>query len=136
VKFGVRITRSLKTPRTYAASGPWVYGSKLYPPEPEITPYEKIDWSIIKNVVSECEKLGYDLITVPDHMILGRDRLEAWTTLSALSSITTRLRLGTMVLCNEYRHPTVLAKMGATLDFISNGRLDLLYYIHENERAR
>jgi alkanesulfonate monooxygenase SsuD/methylene tetrahydromethanopterin reductase-like flavin-dependent oxidoreductase (luciferase family) len=57
-------------------------------------------------------------------MILGRDRLEAWTTLSALSSITTRLRLGTMVLCNEYRHPTVLAKMGATLDFISNGRLD------------
>ena len=124
VAFGVRITRSLKTPRTYAAAGPGIYGGKPYPPEPEITRYEKVDWSIVKNVVLECDRLGYDLITVPDHMILGRDRLEAWTTLSALSSITTRLRLGTMVLCNEYRHPSVLAKMGATLDFISSGRLD------------
>ncbi|KQH75649.1 oxidoreductase [Mycobacterium gordonae] len=51
--------------------------------------------------------------------------LECWTALSALARDTTRLRLGTSVLCNSYRHPSVLAKMAATLDVISGGRLDL-----------
>ncbi len=51
--------------------------------------------------------------------------LECWTALSALARDTTRLRLGTSVLCNSYRHPSVLAKMAATLDVISSGRLDL-----------
>lgn len=51
--------------------------------------------------------------------------LEAWTALAALARDTTRLRLGTSVLCNSYRHPSVLAKMAATLDVISQGRLDL-----------
>jgi probable F420-dependent oxidoreductase len=51
--------------------------------------------------------------------------LEAWTALSALARDTTRIRLGTSVLCNSYRHPSVLAKMAATLDVISEGRLDL-----------
>ncbi|MCV7197980.1 TIGR03619 family F420-dependent LLM class oxidoreductase [Mycobacterium angelicum] len=51
--------------------------------------------------------------------------LECWTALTALARDTTRLRLGTSVLCNSYRHPAVLAKMAATLDVISEGRLDL-----------
>lgn len=51
--------------------------------------------------------------------------LECWTALSALSRDTRRLRLGTSVLCNSYRLPSVLAKMGATLDVISGGRLEL-----------
>lgn len=51
--------------------------------------------------------------------------LECWTTLSALARDTSNLRLGTSVLCNSYRHPSVLAKMAATLDVISEGRLDL-----------
>jgi probable F420-dependent oxidoreductase len=51
--------------------------------------------------------------------------LECWTALSALSRETDRLRLGTSVLCNSYRNPAVLAKMAATLDVISDGRLDL-----------
>lgn len=51
--------------------------------------------------------------------------LECWTALAALARDTTRLRLGTSVLCNSYRHPSVLAKMAATLDVISEGRLDL-----------
>lgn len=51
--------------------------------------------------------------------------LEGWTALTALARDTTRLRLGTSVLCNSYRHPWVLAKMAATLDVISEGRLDL-----------
>ncbi|MBI3699128.1 MAG: LLM class flavin-dependent oxidoreductase [Afipia sp.] len=51
--------------------------------------------------------------------------LECWTALSALSRETERLRLGTSVLCNSYRNPAVLGKMAATLDVISDGRLDL-----------
>jgi F420-dependent oxidoreductase-like protein len=51
--------------------------------------------------------------------------LECWTTLSALSAVTTRIRLGTMVSCNSFRNPALLAKMAATFDVISNGRLEL-----------
>jgi probable F420-dependent oxidoreductase len=51
--------------------------------------------------------------------------LEGWTALAALARDTTTLRLGTSVLCNSYRYPSVLAKMAATLDVISEGRLDL-----------
>lgn len=51
--------------------------------------------------------------------------LEGWTALTALACDTSRLRLGTSVLCNSYRYPSVLAKMAATLDVISEGRLDL-----------
>jgi F420-dependent oxidoreductase-like protein len=50
--------------------------------------------------------------------------LEGWTLLTALAAHTERLRVGSMVMGNTYRHPAVLANMGATLDIISNGRLD------------
>ena len=51
--------------------------------------------------------------------------LEGWTMLAALAQATSRLRMGTMVTGIHYRHPAVLANMAATLDIISEGRLDL-----------
>ncbi|MHA7652998.1 LLM class flavin-dependent oxidoreductase [Mycobacterium sp. ML4] len=67
------------------------------------------------------EPSGADSSAPPSSLPL----LECWTALSALARDTTRIRLGTSVLCNSYRHPSVLAKMAATLDVISEGRLDL-----------
>ncbi|WP_042390113.1 LLM class F420-dependent oxidoreductase [Streptacidiphilus melanogenes] len=52
-------------------------------------------------------------------------RLEAWTSLAALAQATRRLRLGTLVTGIHYRHPAVLAKMAATVDVLSGGRLEL-----------
>ena len=51
--------------------------------------------------------------------------MEAWVTLSALAHATSRIRIGCMVNGIHYRHPAVVANMAATLDIISNGRLDL-----------
>jgi F420-dependent oxidoreductase-like protein len=64
-----------------------------------------------------------------DHfMPLGPDPtgpcLEGWSTLAAFAALTERLRVGLMVTGNTYRHPTVLANIGATVDVISRGRLD------------
>jgi len=50
--------------------------------------------------------------------------LECWTTLSSLVSVTAKIRLGA-ILVNLYRNPAIVAKMASTLDFISNGRLDI-----------
>lgn len=51
--------------------------------------------------------------------------LEGWTLLASLAAITSKLRLGVMVSSNTYRHPAVLANMAATVDVVSEGRLDL-----------
>ncbi len=87
------------------------------------------EFDAIKSVALECERLGYDSIWVYDHFITYPEVttepcFESWTTLSALASITQKIRLGTLVTCNSYRHPSVLAKISATLDAISKGRLN------------
>ena len=69
------------------------------------------------------EALGYDTLAMPDHMIGG-----AWApmpALAALAQVTTRLRLGTLVIDNDFRNPVVLAREFATLDVISNGRVEI-----------
>ncbi|MDQ1281538.1 MAG: hypothetical protein QG670_2803 [Thermoproteota archaeon] len=87
--------------------------------------YDVKDWSELKATALYCEKLGYDSVWFGDHLTTGGSRLECWTVLSALSLITSAVGLGTMVLCNNWRNPSLLAKMAATLDVISDGRLEL-----------
>jgi F420-dependent oxidoreductase-like protein len=83
-------------------------------------------FNLIREVTHECERLGYHSVLLDDHLMLNKmPILECWTTLSALSSATERIRLGTMVTCNSFRNPALLAKMAATVDIISEGRLEL-----------
>jgi alkanesulfonate monooxygenase SsuD/methylene tetrahydromethanopterin reductase-like flavin-dependent oxidoreductase (luciferase family) len=71
------------------------------------------------------ETLGYDSLWVADHLMLGKDLaiLEGWTTLATLAGMTQRARLGIIHYNNALRHPALTAKMAATLDQLSNGRL-------------
>ncbi len=90
---------------------------------------ERVDMDELERAVLAAEALGYDSIWAADHLILGRDGfiLEGWTILTALARVTKRLRLGTIHYANRFRHPAMTAKMAASLDFISNGRLDLFF---------
>ena len=76
-----------------------------------------------------CEQLGVDSLWLYDHLygpgVPDYPSLEAWTLATALLSRTERIQVGHMVLCNQFRHPAVLAKMATTLDQISAGRLQL-----------
>jgi probable F420-dependent oxidoreductase len=68
------------------------------------------------------EALGYDTLLVPDH--LG-EQLSPISALAAAAAVTERLRIGPHVFANDFRHPLVMAREAASLDVISNGRLEL-----------
>ena len=89
--------------------------------------YEELDWETTKKGILKAEELGFDALWAPDHLMLGRDRAEyeCWTLLSAIAGMTEDIRMGSLVLCNDYRNPALVAKMAATLDVISDGRLEL-----------
>jgi len=86
----------------------------------------------LSTLAKTAEQLGYESLWMMDHFhqieYVGKPdepMLEGWTTISVLAGITSKLKFGTMVTGNIYRHPSVLAKIGATLDVLSKGRLIL-----------
>ncbi len=92
-------------------------------------PQMGFSFSDVLHRAQRCERLGIGSLWLYDHMygpgVPNIASLEAWTLATALLSRTDRLRVGHMVLCNQFRHPAVLAKMATTLDQISDGRLAL-----------
>lgn len=68
------------------------------------------------------EDLGYSTMTIPDHF---DDQLAPIVALTSAAEATDTLRVGALVWCNDYRHPVVFAKEAATLDLLSDGRLEL-----------
>src|SRR5215472_1098177 len=73
------------------------------------------------------EELGYATFLLRDHWLekpFGH-QFAPFPALMAAACTTTRLRVGTLVLDNDYRHPVMLAKEAATLDLLSGGRLEL-----------
>src|SRR2546428_2830438 len=68
------------------------------------------------------ERLGYSVLLVPDHLA---ELLAPFPALAGAAAATTRLRVGTAVLNNDFRHPVLTAREAATLDVLSDGRLEL-----------
>ncbi len=85
-------------------------------------------WDDVCALWQHADGAGWDVACVTDHFMPNTpdrtgDVLECWTALAALASQTRRMRIGTIVAGNTYRHPAVVAKMAANVDIISGGRL-------------
>jgi F420-dependent oxidoreductase-like protein len=88
------------------------------------------EWSELERLAAYAERTGWDGLWFPDHFMgLGRQAngsfLECWSVLAALATAVPRVRLGSLVAGNTYRHPAVLANMAAAVDRISGGRVVL-----------
>jgi len=103
------------------------YGFSL--PSGEISFADAAGWA------RRAEELGFDSVWVSDHFFYSFARygadpapiasLEPLTTLAGIAAVTQRVRLGTLVLCSAFRHPALLARTAASIDLVSDGRLDL-----------
>jgi F420-dependent oxidoreductase-like protein len=87
-------------------------------------------WAGVLKLWRHLEATGWDTACVTDHFVPNNPQregamLESWSTLSALAALIPRMRIGTIVLGNTYRHPAIVAKMAAQVDIISGGRLIL-----------
>ncbi|MCL4504894.1 MAG: LLM class flavin-dependent oxidoreductase [Chloroflexi bacterium] len=87
--------------------------------------FAAVDPAAAMEMGRKAEGLGYDSLWAADHLMLGKDQaiMEGWTTLAALAGMTQRARLGIIHYNNALRHPALTAKMVATLDQISAGRM-------------
>ncbi|MGI9322415.1 MAG: LLM class F420-dependent oxidoreductase [Pseudomonadales bacterium] len=90
-------------------------------------PNPRSDYEATKTLAQHAEATGWDGIWLADHFMPNEDAPipvhESWITLAALARDVDRVRLGTLVSGNTYRHPAVLANMAATLDNLAAGRL-------------
>ncbi len=104
------------------------YGFSL-PGDAPIASADALGWA------RRAEDLGFDSVWVSDHLFYSFGRygadpapigsLDALTTLAGVAAVTERVRIGTLVLCNAFRNPGLLAKQAATIDQLAAGRLDL-----------
>jgi F420-dependent oxidoreductase-like protein len=100
---------------------------------------EGVTWEQWLALADACERSGVEGLFRSDHYAgLGGDRdraaLDCWTTLAGLAARTERIRLGSMVSPATFRHPSVHAKGAATVDHISDGRVELGLGAGWNER--
>jgi len=77
----------------------------------------------LRETVRRAEDLGYSTAYMPDHFV--DHPLAPIPGIAAIAAVTEHLRVGTLVLGNDYKHPVVLANEAATIDVLSDGRLEL-----------
>src|ERR1700727_1833118 len=116
---------------------------------PTFSAHDPDDWSHVVDFARSSEEAGCDRLVLSDHVVFGENLnayadptiggspggrqptgpdgawLEALTTIAHLTAVTSRARFGTNILIAALRRPVVLAKMAATIDVLSGGRLDL-----------
>ena len=99
-------------------------------------------WPTMLGVAKDLERLGFESAWVYDHFHTVPEptqevTYEAWTMMAALAATTDTIRLGQMCTCNTYRPPSYLAKVAASIDVISGGRLEMGigagWYEHEHD---
>lgn len=101
---------------------------------------EGVSWDDWRTIALTAERGGFHALFRSDHYLslMGFERersaMDAWATLSALAVVTSRLRLGTLVSPVTFRHPSELAKVAATVDHVSGGRVELGMGAGWNER--
>lgn len=90
---------------------------------------DRLDVAQLERSIVEGERLGYDSIWAADHLTTGIDGaiMEGWTFMSWAAGITNTMRIGSIHLAQLFRNPALTAKMAATLDCISGGRLEFFY---------
>jgi len=92
-------------------------------------PQLRMDFATILERTLAAEAAGFDSVWLMDHLAApaatDQDTFEGWTLAAALAARTSTIRIGHLVTCDPFRHPALLAKMAATLDVISDGRLEL-----------
>lgn len=112
-----------------AARGAGETASSAHPRFGLFLPPIRMSWETILERALAAEAAGFDSLWLIDHLaapaLPEADCLEGWTVATALAAHTRRLRIGHLVLCASFRHPALLAKMAATLDRVSGGRLEL-----------
>src|SRR5437764_8790432 len=88
-----------------------------------------VTWDQWVALAETCEANGVEAMFRSDHYLSSSDEsrpaLDAWGTTTALAARTTTLQLGTLVSPGTFRHPSVIARMAATADEVSGGRISL-----------
>ncbi|MFN8532597.1 MAG: LLM class flavin-dependent oxidoreductase [Dehalococcoidia bacterium] len=97
---------------------------------PSMVGEREATWAEIKSVTLAAETAGIDSVWYMDHFFVNRPQgrlgvFECWTLMTAVAAITERVRVGSLVLCQSFRHPALLAKAAATFQELSGGRLVL-----------
>ncbi|HDL48855.1 MAG TPA: LLM class F420-dependent oxidoreductase [Actinobacteria bacterium] len=102
---------------------------------------EERHWETMRSVAATIERSGYESLWVYDHFhtvpVPSQEvTYEAWTLMASLAAVTSTVRLGQMCTCNSYRPPSYLAKVAASIDVISGGRVEMGigagWYEHEH----
>jgi F420-dependent oxidoreductase-like protein len=91
---------------------------------------QRTDWPSLRDACLAAEAAGFDSVWLDDHLLSDEGdwrspKLEGWTTLAGLATITSRVTLGHLVAANTFRNPGVIAKQATTMDHLSGGRFVL-----------